>query len=116
MELIEKDIENWIKPYATIIGEQKEYDLELRKQNPADFFLGLTIPNNFEGYAIALHSYWINYNIPKNEIKESENSDEDLPEEEFSRVNWKDFYELKQIDFDLNSAILNSVEWKRPFK
>ncbi|MFS4457522.1 hypothetical protein [Maribacter sp. 2304DJ31-5] len=116
MELIEKDIEDWIKPYATIVGEQKEYDLELRKQNPADFFLELTIPNSFEGYAIALHSYWINYNIPKNKITESENSDEDLPEEEFSRVNWKDFYQLKQIDFDLNSAILNSVEWKRPFK
>ena len=116
MEPIEKDIEDWIKPFATIVGEQKEYDLELRKQNPAKFFLELTLPNNFESYAIALHSYWINYNIPKNEIREINNNDKDLPEEEFSRVNWKKFYKLKQVDFELNSAILNSVEWKTPFK
>jgi hypothetical protein len=116
LELTEKDIEDWIKPFATIVGEQKEYDLELRKQNPAEFFLKLTLPNNFEDYAIALHSYWINYNVPKNEIKENGNSGEDFPEEDFSRINWKDFYQRKEVDFELNSSILNSVEWKRPFK
>jgi hypothetical protein len=116
LKLTEKGIEDWIKPYATIVGEQKEYDLELRKQNPAEFFLKLTIPTNFEDYAIALHSYWINYNIPKNEIKENANNDEDFPEEDFSRISWKDIYQSKHVNFELNSAILSSVEWKRPFK
>ena len=39
--------------------------------------------------------------------------DNELPEEEFSRMKWNDFYKLKKVPFELNSAILNSVEWKR---
>ena len=68
MELTEKDIEDWIKPYATIVGEHKEYDLKLREQNPSEFFLQLTLPSNFQEYAIALHSFWINNKIPKDKI------------------------------------------------
>ncbi|WP_299437770.1 hypothetical protein [uncultured Aquimarina sp.] len=113
MELIDKEIADWIKPYATIVGEKIEVDINLKKENPIKYFLRLTLPNNFQDYAIALHSYWINYNVPKSEIKEMQNDDDEFREEDFSRVNWKDFYKLKNVSFELNTAILNSVGWKR---
>ena len=112
----EKEIEDWIKPYVTIAGDKIEVDINLKKENPSKYFLRLTLPNNFQDYAIALHSYWINHNVPKSQIKESRNDDENLPEEEYTRVNWKEFYKLKEVEFKLNTAVLNSVEWKRPYK
>lgn len=116
MEQIKKNIEDWIKPYATIVGDKIDVDIDLKKENPTKYFLRLTQPNHFESYAIALHSFWINFKVPNNEIKENQNNDIELPEDEFTRVNWKDFYELKNVPFELNSAILNSVNWKSPFK
>jgi len=114
LKLIEKEIEDWIKPYATIVGEKIDVDIDLKKKNPVKYFLRLTLPNKFQDYGIALHSYWINYNIPKSKIRERKNDDEELPEEEFTRVNWQDFYKLKDFPFKLNAAVTNSVEWKKP--
>ncbi|WP_405265701.1 hypothetical protein [Cellulophaga sp. Ld12] len=114
MKLIEKEIEDWIKPYATIVGEKIDVDIDLKKKNPVKYFLRLTLPNKFQDYGIALHSYWINYNIPKSKIRERKNDDEELPEEEFTRVNWQDFYKLKDVPFKLNAAVTDSVEWKKP--
>lgn len=111
MKITNKEIENWIKPYATVIGDNLNIDISLRKTNPLRYFLRLTLPNNFDSYAIILHSYWINYNIPKDQIVENENKEKDLPEEDFVRVNWKEFYNYKNVQFDLDNAILNSVEW-----
>ena len=110
MKLIKKDIEEWIKPFATIVGEQKKYNLKLREQNPSEFFLQLTLPNNFQEYAIALHSFWINNKIPKDKIVVRELSDEEFPEDDFSRLTWKDFHERKYKEFDLNKAILDSIK------
>ncbi|TDT46458.1 hypothetical protein CLV90_0508 [Maribacter spongiicola] len=110
MKLIEKDIEDWIKPYATIVGGQKEYDLKLREQNPSKFFLQLTLPNNFQEYAIAFHSFWINNKIPNDKIVVRELSDEEFPEDNFSRVTWKDFHDRKYQEFDLNKAIMDSIK------
>ncbi len=115
MELTEKNIEDWIKPYATIVGQQKEYDLKLREQNPSEFFLQLTLPNNFQEYAIALHSFWINNKIPKDKIIVRELSDEEFPEDDFSRVTWKDFHDRKYREFDLNKAIMESIEHTHPY-
>jgi hypothetical protein len=109
LELIEKDIEDWIKPYATIVGEQKEYDLKLREQNPSEFFLQLTLPSTFQEYAIALHSFWINNKIPKDKIEVRELSNEEFPEDDFSRVTWKDFHDRKFRGFDLYKAIMDSI-------
>ncbi|TDS15004.1 hypothetical protein DFQ03_1637 [Maribacter caenipelagi] len=109
MELIEKDIEDWIEHFATIVGEQKEYDLKLREQNPSEFFLQLTLPNNYQEYAIALHSFWINNKIPKDKIVVRELSNEEFPEDDFSRVTWKDFHERKYRGYDLNKAIMDSI-------
>ena len=116
MNLVDKEIENWIKPFATIIGEKIDVDINLKTESPAKYFLRLTQPNKFDSYAIALHSFWINNKIPKNEIRKIENNDPDLPEEEFIRINWKKFYEKKENEFDLNKAILNSVNVKYPFE
>lgn len=115
MKQINKEIEKWIKPYATIVGESIEVEEELRETNPSKYFVQLTIPNNFEKYAIALHSYWINYNIPKENIRELNNDDEKIPEEEYTRIKWKDFFEFKQMKFELNSAIISSVDWETKF-
>jgi len=116
LELTENDIDEWIKPYATIIGEKGNIDEKLRKSNPPKYFLRSTLPDNFQEYAIALHSYWINYNIPKNEIKENQNEQLEISEDDYTRINWPEFYEFKNINFDFNEAILASVEWKRPFE
>jgi hypothetical protein len=115
LELTEKDIEDWIKPYATIVGNKHDVDLKLREQNPSEFFLRLTLPNNFEEYAIALHSYWINNSIPKDKVVIRETSDIEFPEEDFSRVTWKDFHDRKNIEFDLNKAIMNSIKHSQPY-
>ena len=116
MELKEKDIEDWIKPYATIVGNKNDVDLDLRKKNPAEYFLRLTLPNNYESYAIALHSFWINHNIPKDKVITNELSNEEFPEKDFSAVTWKDFYERKNLKFNLNKAILNSVEHNQTYE
>ena len=115
MKEVNKKIENWIKPFATIIGEKIEVDDKLRESNPANYFLKLTLPNRFEKYALALHSYWINYNLPKDEIKEHENEDEELSEDAYSRLNWKEFYKLKRKQFVLNNAILSTIDLNREF-
>ena len=37
-------------------------------------------------------------------------SDEEFPEDDFSRVTWKDFHKLKNREFDLNKAIMESIK------
>jgi hypothetical protein len=113
VEQIDKHIDDWIRPFATIIGDRIDVDLKLKKENPIKYFVRLTLPNIFQSYAIALHSFWINYNIPKEKIKEISNDDDEIPEEEFSRISWSDFYNLKNNEFELNKAISDSIEFKR---
>jgi hypothetical protein len=116
MKEVEKEIEDWIKPYVTVIGNQIEIDPNLRESNPTKYFVQITIPNRFEKYAIAPHSFWINYNVPDNEIRESRNDDPDMPEEDFTRISWKEFYNLKGVKFDLNDVILSTIYLRFPFK
>ncbi len=116
MESVNKQIESWIKSYASIEGNSNKVQKDLRDSDPVKYFLRLSLPNNFEKYGIILHSYWINHKIANNEIREIENDYEDLPEEDLSRVNWKDFYKLKGLEFDLNRAIISSVNWNYQFK
>ena len=115
MELIDKDIEDWIKPYATIVGNKNDFDIKLRKKNPTEYFLRLTLPENFQEYAIALHSFWINNKIPKEEVMVRELSNEEYPEYDFSRITWADFHERKNREFDLNRAIIESIEHTHPY-
>ncbi len=116
MEQVEKDVEDWIKPYATIIGDKNNVDINLRETKPTKYFVRKTLPNNFESYAIILHSFWINHKVIEDKVAEAKNNNLDLPEEEFTRTNWKEFYELKGTSFELDTTILNSVNWKYPFK
>lgn len=116
MNKINRHIADWIKPYATIVGEGIEVDQALKKTHTSKYFLQLTIPKGFEGYAICLHSYWINYTIDKENIKEMKNSDLDLPQEDYDSVNWESFYKLRNLDFDLEKAIFSSVNWDIPIK
>jgi hypothetical protein len=116
MKLIQKEIERWIKPYATIIGASLDVEEKLRKTNPLKYFLRVTIPNNFESYAIALHSFWVNNKISALELNEIIDEDEELPEDDFERVKWKDFFELKQAKFELESAYKSSSEFYSQFK
>jgi len=113
MKQVSKEIENWIKPYASIVGEKMDVDKDLRKSDPAKYFLRVTLPNKFEKYALALHSYWINENIPNDEIRESQNDDKELDEEDFTRKNWKDFYKIKGQQFELNKAINSTIDLNR---
>lgn len=114
MKRINQGIASWIKPYVTIIGDLNNTHESLRKTNPTKFYVKSTIPECFEKYAISLHSYWINYNIPKEQIKIMENADKELAEEDFTRITWEDFYLEKGINFDLEKAITDSVNWKYP--
>jgi len=116
MKIVQKEIEEWIKPYATIAGESLNIDEKLRETNPLKYFLRFTIPERFDSYAIALHSFWVNNKISKSEIRELSIGDEDLPEEDFDRVKWKDFYTFKEKKFDLKNAYKSSKEFHRQFK
>ena len=69
MKIAQKEIEDWIKPFATIVRDTIEVDEKLKEENLFRYFLRLTIPNSFERYAIVLHSFWINNKIPKNDIQ-----------------------------------------------
>lgn len=109
MKLIEKDIEDWIKPYATIVGDKKDFDADLRSKNPSEYFLRMTLPDSFQAYAIALHSFWINNKVPKDKIIVRELSKEEFLEDDLTRITWKSFYEKKYLEFGLNKAILESV-------
>jgi len=116
MKIVQKEIEDWIKPFATIVGDTIEVDEKLKGENPFRYFLRLTIPDNFESYAIALHSFWINNNISKEEIRESNNDDEELPEEDFDRVKWKDFYATRGKEFELEKAYKSTSDFYNQFK
>jgi len=116
LELVEKEIENWIKPFATLIGGQEHFDSEAFNQNPVKHFLRTTLPDNFQDYAIAFHSFWVNHNIPQDRISEMRYSSEKINEEGYTRVNWKAFYLSKKVPFELKKAIINSVTWKFPFE
>ena len=109
MKRINRDIASWIKPYVTIIGDLNNTDESLRKASPTKFYLKSTIPEYFEKYAIFLHSYWINYNIPKEQISIMENADKELAEEDFTRITWEDFYLEKGNPICVNNALPDSL-------
>ena len=101
-----QELKNWIEPYLTVKGIHPKIDSKHREKNIIDFFKQLTIPNIFESYAIILHSYWI-YDLPFQKIKENnlkgsdiENYEPEFPEEDFKPINWKAFYEYKNLEFD----------------
>ena len=110
MEIVEKNIEDWIKPFATIVGDKLNVDESLKETNPSEFYLRLTLPSQFESYAIALHSFWINHNIPIEKVVTNENSNEEFPEEDYSRINWKEFCLKKGREFDLNRELNSRIK------
>lgn len=117
MKLINKKIEEWAEPHVAIYGSNRVNDKDLKFSNPAKYFLNLTQPNIFECYAVSLASYWIYETDNIQEIKTNINdSEEEFPEDDYNRISWKDFYKYKNVEFDFNKAIIDAVEWKRPFK
>ena len=116
MKLINKKIEEWAEQYVSVYRTNQVEDKELKALNPAKYFLNLTQPNIFECYAVSLASYWIYETNDIQEIKVNINRPEgDFPEEDYKRISWRDFYKYKNIEFDFNQAIIDAVEWKRPF-
>jgi len=115
MKIVQKEIEDWIKPFATIVGEVIEVDEKLRDENPLRYFLKKTIPNKFESYAAVLHSFWINKTISIENIRESKEEDEDLPEDDFDRINWKDYFANKGKEFELDNLYKSSTNFYNQF-
>ncbi|HAP95524.1 hypothetical protein [Epilithonimonas hominis] len=116
MRLINKKIDDWTEPYVTIYGSNQVQDKDLKSINPVKYFLNLTQPNIFKCYAISLASYWIYKTNNIHEIKININESEgEFPEEDYDRISWRDFYKYKNVEFDLNKAMIDAVEWKRPF-
>ncbi|MEN2436819.1 hypothetical protein AAH994_15505, partial [Weeksellaceae bacterium A-14] len=116
-----EEIKSWIAPYLTVNGNTPEVPIILKETNILKYFQELTLPNIFEEYAIILHSFWI-YNLTENQIerlnlkgKELINSEPEFPENGYNPISWFDFYKFKKVDFDLKTAIKNSVDWKFPF-
>jgi hypothetical protein len=115
MKLTETDIDPWIKPYTTIIGERADIDTNLRFTDPAKFYLNITLPDIFEAYAIALSSFWVNDTILPHKVKIMENTDGEFPDDDYGKFSWKDFYRYKCLDFDLKKALLDQIYHKSPF-
>ena len=116
-----EELKDWIAPYLTIIGEHPKINENLRKENVIKYFQQLTIPQIFDSYALILHPYWI-YELPNEEIKKSnlkginiENYEVEFPEEQYRPVKWNEFYHYKNIEFFLEPAITENIEWNRPF-
>jgi len=115
MKLAQKELEEWIKPFATIVGDLIEVDEKLKAENSLRYFLKKTIPNKFESYAVALHSFWINKAIPIENIRESKDEDEDLPEDEFDRVKWNNYYAHKGEPFDIKNLYKSGTHFYKQF-
>ncbi len=115
MKIVQKEIEDWIKPFATIVGDSIEVDEKLKEENPFRYFLRLTIPNIFESYAVVLHSFWRNKKISKEEIRESNNNDRELPEEDFDRIKWKEFFANKGKEFKFENAYKSTIDFYKQF-
>ncbi|MFT5601494.1 MAG: hypothetical protein ACI9N1_001738 [Flavobacteriales bacterium] len=114
MKLINKEIANWIKPYVSIIGDLNEVDESLKRTHPSKYFVNLTIPEQFEKYAISLHSYWLNDKLPIDKIVKMKNCDKEFTSEDYERITWEDFYFKKGKSFKLEEAILDSVNCINP--
>ena len=117
-----EELKDWISPYLTVTAKRLDVLKSLKQKNILKYFQELTLPNIFEKYAIILHSFWV-YNLPENEIKqinikvdENLNCDCEFPEDDYNAVNWMDFYDTKNFDFDLANAVKNNVDGKFPFK
>ncbi|MDY3364192.1 hypothetical protein JSO59_009265 [Riemerella anatipestifer] len=116
-----EELKDWITPYLTITGNHPKINEKLRKESIISYFRQLTIPNIFDNYALILHPYWI-YDLPKEKTKENhiegkdiENYKSEFPEEDYRPVKWIDFYNYKNVEFSLETAITENVEWNRPF-
>lgn len=114
MKLVKKDIEDWIKPYATLVGNKAtKFDEKLRNSDPIKYFLHTTIPNRFEAYAIALHSFWVNPKILLKDIKEG--VDDEICEKDFERVSWEEFFKRKGLTFKLADVYKSPGEFYGKF-
>jgi hypothetical protein len=103
MKLIEKEIDDWIKSYATIIRDIK-VDENLRKSDLINYFLKINIPNIFESYAIILHSFWINNKVKKENLIFNIDDDDD-DEKDFERKNWTDFFRIYNHEFKIENCL-----------
>lgn len=109
MKLVDKEIDSWIEPYATVIGSGVTVDIGLKESDIAKYFLKLTQPEIFEAYAFSLTSFRFYESI--NHDKSTSNSI-DLPEDEYKKIKWKVFFKSKDVDFRLNDAIAKAIDPK----
>lgn len=117
-----EELKDWIRPYLTINGKYPDVDEKLREINILKYFSEITLPPNFEKYAIILHSYWI-FSLSENQIERMEfeetkflTMEQEFPEDEYIAVSWNDFYNLKNVNFELHNAVKDSVDWRLPFQ
>ncbi|MFK7749926.1 MAG: hypothetical protein AB8B65_16150, partial [Kordia sp.] len=113
MKLVKKDIESWIKPFATVIGDGAPFvDPKLKETNASSYFIQRTLPTIFDSYAIALQPFTIRGELPKGT---SENFLEELTKVKYTRTSWVELYKLKEATFDLDTAILDLSNGRTSF-
>lgn len=94
---------DWIERQATL-GPNVKVDGQQTEDNFFWYLLTVCCPLIFESYAIILHPFWINWKAKDLVLSGLTLTDKQVDEQEFSRVNWPNFFKLYGHNFSLDTA------------
>jgi len=114
MKMVKREIASWIQLYAPVAGRGVLVNDSLRESAPMRYFLSGMIPGSYEAHAVAFHSFWVNSNVPADQIMIMKDYNGDINEDDFKRTSWKDFFASKEQPFELETAYVSSeAHYKR---
>ena len=112
MKIIEKEPEDWIKHFATIIGTREGVDIDenIIKTSGLKACIRWAIPPLYDSYAIIFHSFALNKKMADWYVKESKLSAGFVFNDEgYDRMSWKDFFKHKGKEFDLETTVSSYI-------
>ena len=94
---------NWISRQAAL-GPNVNVDGDQTEANFFWYLLTVCCPLIFESYAIVLHPFWLNLKAKDLIASGLTLTENQVDEQDFSRVNWADFFKLYGHTFSLDTA------------
>ncbi|MCC7245134.1 MAG: hypothetical protein IT269_05620 [Saprospiraceae bacterium] len=92
---------DWIAKQATL-GQKVSLEVEQAEENALRYLLSVCCPQIFESYAIVLGPFWINWKVK--ELVSSGLILTETDESDFKRLSWRQFFNLYDKDFEINTA------------
>lgn len=104
-------LKEWIHPY----DNQLTINENLKNEDILKYFQQLFLPNIFEYYAIILHPFW-KYDLPHRAIMDINHKDFkfELPKSDFYPLKWIEYFQSKNITFNLKTSIQNYLNHNIP--